>query len=158
MRPDRLVVGTPVRLAGRDAVISTAREHQGRLLVLFEGVADRTAAELLRGALVEAGPIDRDDLDVYLADELVGARVSDVDGRELGVVTALIPLPVAAGYDLLEVTRPDGSTWLLPSVDELVEAREDDDGLLLVVIDPPAGLIDPDEGVDVDATSRPEDG
>jgi 16S rRNA processing protein RimM len=147
-----------VRVDGRDAVIVSVREHQGRLLVLLEGVADRTAAELLRGALVEAGPIDREDLDVYLADELVGARVSDVEGRALGVVTALIPLPAAAGYDLLEVTTDDGSTWLLPSVDELVEARDDPDGLLLVVIDPPAGLIDPREGVDAEDGPRGEDG
>mgnify|MGYP002738602396 CR=1 FL=1 len=65
------------------------------------------------------------------------------DTRHLGVVSALIELPDAAGYDLLEVRREDGSTWLLPAVDDYVQVHEDDDGALrLVIVDPPAGLID----------------
>lgn len=108
-------------------------------------MTDRSAAELLRGAELAAPPLDPDELDTYLAAELVGARVVDRDGTELGTVSALIELPSAAGYDLLEVTRPDGTTWLLPSADELVEAVETEGGLELVAGDLPVGLVDPDD-------------
>jgi len=139
--PDRLAAGTRVWVAGVATQVATAREHQGRPLVRFAHVADRTAAELLRGAIVEAGPVDAEELDTYLASELVGVRVLDADGVLLGTVRALVEMPPVAGYDLLEVTAPDGRTWLLPAADELVEAVEDTDGLHLVAHDLPEGLI-----------------
>lgn len=140
--PDRLAPGTPVRVAGRDSEVATCRPHQGRLLVRFTHVSDRTAAELLRGAAVEAAPVATDDLDTFLIAELVGARVEDADGTDLGTVSALIELPPAAGYDLLEVTRDDGRTWLLPDADELVEARDEDGTVVLVVRGDVTGLLD----------------
>jgi 16S rRNA processing protein RimM len=140
--PDRLATGVDVWVDGVASTVVTAREHQGRPLVRFAHVADRTAAELLRGALVEAAPIDATDLDTYLVTELVGVRVLDGDGVLLGVVSALVEMPAVAGYDLLEVVAPDGRTWLLPAADELVEAVEDADGLHLVAAALPEGLID----------------
>jgi 16S rRNA processing protein RimM len=68
--------------------------------------------------------------------------VIDEDGGDLGVVSALIELPEAAGYDLLEVTRRDGGTWLLPASPDLVEVVADDGAERLVVVDPPEGLIE----------------
>jgi len=67
--------------------------------------------------------------------------VRHLDGSDLGTVTALFELPEAAGYDLLEVTRDQG-TWLLPCADDLVEAVEDEDGDIVLVVDPPEGLLD----------------
>ena len=122
--PDRLAVGARVWVAGRESRVATTRPHQGRELIRFVHVTDRTGAELLRGAIVEAEPIDPDDLDVYLVTELVGRPVVTADGTALGTVTALIEMPPVAGYDLLEVTRTDGTTWLLPAADELVEVVE----------------------------------
>lgn len=140
--PDRLAPGTRVWVAGVASEVATAREHQGRPLIRFAHVGDRTAAELLRGAVVEAGPVDAEELDTYLASELVGARVVDGDGVLLGTVRALVELPAVAGYDLLEVVAPDGRPWLLPAADALVEAVEDEDGILLVAADLPEGLLD----------------
>ena len=143
--PGRLDAGAAVMVGGTPTTIVTSRPHQGRLLVRFEGVGDRTGAELLRGRVVEAAPVDLDASDTYYAHELVGMAVVAADGRDLGAVSALVELPEAAGYDLLEVTRADGSTWLLPAVDDYVEVAERDDGTqLLLVIDPPEGLIDAD--------------
>ena len=143
--PDRLAPGVRVRVDGRDTEVVGVREHQGRPLVRFAHVADRTAAEALRGAAVEAAPLGPDDLDVYLAAELVGAAVVTADGAALGTVTALVPMPAVAGYDLLEVTRADGGTWLLPAADELVTVEEDAEGGVarLVAHDLPEGLVDP---------------
>jgi 16S rRNA processing protein RimM len=140
--PDRFAPGTEVELDGRSVTVASSRAHQGRLLVRFEGVTDRSAAELLRGGELRGEPTDPDELDTYLVSELVGAHVEAADGASLGTVSALIELPPAAGYDLLEVTRDDGRTWLLPAADELVEAVEDEDGLRLVLVDAPEGLVD----------------
>jgi 16S rRNA processing protein RimM len=140
--PDRLAAGTPVWVDGVASTVATSRDHQGRPLVRFAHVPDRTAAELLRGAVVEAAPVAAEELDTYLAGELIGVRVLDAGGLLLGTVSALIEMPAVAGYDLLEVTRPEGGTWLLPAADELVEAAEDDEGLHLVVGELPDGLLD----------------
>ncbi len=141
--PGRLEAGTSVTLAGREAVIAASRPHQGRLLVRFEGVATRTDAELLRGSEVLADPLDQEDHEAYFAHELVGMPVLDADGAELGEVRALVELPAAAEYDLLEVERSDGHRWLLPAVDDYVEIELDDqERERLVVTDPPEGLLD----------------
>lgn len=144
--PGRFDPGTPVRLEGRSATIETSRPHQGRLLVRFAGVTDRTAAELLRGHLIEAPPVDVSESETYFAHELIDMAVVDEGGAGLGTVSALIELPGAAGYDLLEVARGDGSTWLLPAAEEFVEVDTAEDGTeRLRLVDPPAGLIDPGE-------------
>ena len=138
----RLAPGVEVWVAGVASTVATARDHQGRPLVRFAHVPDRNAAELLRGAVVEAAPLDVEELDTYLVSELVGVPVIDRDGAALGTVSALVEMPPVAGYDLLEVTTVEGRTWLLPAADELVEVVDDADGLRLVVGELPDGLIE----------------
>lgn len=139
----RFDAGSEVDLGGVPTVIASSRPHQGRLLVRFEGVADRSAAELLRGRTIEGPAADVSDSDSYYVHELIGMPVVTVDGDHLGDVTEHVELPDAAGYDLLEVTRGDGSTWLLPAVDDYVDVGELPDGSeVLVVVDPPEGLVD----------------
>jgi 16S rRNA processing protein RimM len=141
--PGRFDLGAAVLLDGPPVTIIGSRPHQGRLLVRLEGVPDRTAAELLRGKVFEAEAADVSDSESYYAHELVGMAVVDETGGDLGTVSALIELPEAAGYDLLEVRREDGSTWLLPAVDEYVEVEDDPaGGERLAVVDPPEGLLD----------------
>jgi len=140
--PDRLPPGLTVWVGGVRTTVASSRPHQGRPLIRFAHVPDRTAAELLRGAIVEAAPLDAEELDVYLVSELIGVPVVHRDGDILGTVSGLIEMPAIAGYDLLEVERADGSSWLLPAADELVEAVEDADGLRLVVSELPEGLAD----------------
>jgi 16S rRNA processing protein RimM len=79
----------------------------------FEGIADRTAAEGLRGSLVE---IDRSDLpplgegEYYHAD-LIGISCVDCEDRALGTVVAVENF--GAG-DLLEVEDESGRRSLIP--------------------------------------------
>jgi 16S rRNA processing protein RimM len=162
--PGRFDAGTEVVVGATARMITASRPHQGRFLLALEGVGDRTGAERLRGREVLAAPVDVSDSETFYAHELVGLDVVHVDGRHLGVVTALIELPEAAGYDLLEVAR-DGTTWLLPCADDLVEAVEDEDGTLRLVVDPPEGLVDgepevvrPDaaEGIPADRQGEPD--
>lgn len=139
--PGRFDAGTEVAIGDALRTITASRPHQGRLLLGLDGIVGRDAAERLRGRDVLAPPVDVSDSDTFYAHELVGVEVVHVDGRPLGVVTALIELPEAAGYDLLEVDD-DGTVWLLPCADDLVEAVEDEDGTLVLVVDPPEGLLD----------------
>ena len=107
-----------VRAAGKGAV------------ALFDGVADRTAAEQLRGALVE---IDRDALpplaeDEYYHADLIGTPCVDGEGAPIGSVVAVENF--GAG-DLLEVEIADGRRSLIPfepGIAELEDGR--------VVLDP----------------------
>lgn len=153
----RFAPGAEVLLDGQPVTVATSRPHQGRWLVRFEGVTDRTDAEGLRGATLTGLPLAGDDeSDTFWVHELVGCTVLGEGGDTIGEVTDVIELPAAAGYDLLEVRRTSGAMLLLPAADELVEAREDDQGVVvLVVVDPPAGLLDEDEAVEVRSDVAP---
>ena len=96
----------------------------------FDGVDDRTAAEALRGSLVE---IDRAALpplgegEYYHAD-LIGIPCVDSEGNALGTVVAVENF--GAG-DLLEVERPDGKRSLIPFRDPIARLGGD-----RIVLDP----------------------
>ena len=99
-------------------------DHKGAV-ARFEGVADRTAAEALRGSLVE---IDRgvlpplEDGEYYHAD-LIGLPCVDRSGEALGSVVAVENF--GAG-DLLEVENDDGRRSLIPfkpGIADLVDGR-----------------------------------
>ncbi len=154
--PDRLAEGVEVVVDGRPRRISASRPHQGRMLVRFEGIGDRTQAETLRNQRIEATPVDPDGSDAFFVHELIDLEVVDEQERSLGRVRALIDLPTAAEYDLLEVAREDGSRWLLPAVDDYVEVEELAGGeLRLRVVDPPDGLLDLDGSVGGAAPTDP---
>ncbi len=120
-------------------VVAQAREHGRRLLVHFEGVDDRTAAEALRGTVLlrDRGPVDDEDDDVVWVADLLGRDVVDEDGQLLGTVESVTD---GAAHDFLVLARPDGGEVLVPLVDELVDLDADP-----IVLRPPPGLLDPDE-------------
>ncbi|MEX2550084.1 MAG: ribosome maturation factor RimM [Nitriliruptoraceae bacterium] len=139
--PGRFAAGVEVEVGGRARIITTSRPHQGRVLLAFDEVTDRSAAERLRGQEVRAAAVPLESAETYFAHELVGLPVEHIDGRVLGEVSGLIELPDAAGYDLLEVSSEHG-TWLLPAADGLAELVERAGGSLVLVVDPPEGLVD----------------
>jgi 16S rRNA processing protein RimM len=134
-----LHVTGPHGLAGVDTVtLASVRDHNGTLLLGFEEVGDRTAAEALRGALLEADvPAETGDPDAWYDHQLVGLRVLDPDGAVLGQVVAVEHPPA---QDLLVVRRPDGAQRLVPFVAALVPRVDVPGGA--VVVDAPPGLLD----------------
>lgn len=120
---ERLLVGGIERrlLAVREGKMAVAR---------FEGVSDRSAAEALRGSLVE---IDRTALpplaeDEYYHADLIGSPASDHAGNSVGIVVAVENY--GAG-DLLEIELADGKRALIPfrpGIADLEDAR--------IVLDP----------------------
>ena len=89
------------------------REAGKGAVARFEGVNDRSAAEALRGTLIE---VDRSALppleegEYYHAD-LIGLPASDAEGAEIGTVVAVENY--GAG-DLLEIELADGKRSLIP--------------------------------------------
>ncbi|GHH86603.1 ribosome maturation factor RimM [Streptomyces sulfonofaciens] len=120
--------------------IETGRVHSGRLLLRFEGVEDRNAAEALRNTLLIA-EIDPDalpeDPDEYYDHQLVDLDVVTADGTGIGRITEISHLP---SQDLFVVARPDGGEVLIPFVQEIV--TEIDLERQRAVVDPPPGLVD----------------
>ncbi len=106
-RHSRLYVG------GTELRLLAARDAAKGVIARFEGIADRTAAEGLRGSLVE---IDRAALpplgegEYYHAD-LIGVACFSAEGEALGTVAAVENF--GAG-DLLEVEGADGGRSLIP--------------------------------------------
>jgi 16S rRNA processing protein RimM len=126
-------------------VVAHAREHGARLLVRLAGVADRAAADALRGSVFV---VDSDDLppidepDTYYDHQLEGLAVRTTTGQDVGIVAEV--LHTAAG-ELLAVRRVDGgeegdAEVLVPFVSTIVPSVSLDDGI--IEIDPPEGLLD----------------
>ena len=97
-RHERVEPGTVLRSDRGDLVVRTARPHQGKWLVVFEGCADRTAAEGLAGVELRAEPLD--DPDALWVDDLIGTEVVEVGGTRRGHVVAVLENPA---HDLLEL-------------------------------------------------------
>ena len=125
-------------------VVHEVRWHSGRLLVNFENVTDRSAAEALRGTELqcEVDPHDRPaDPEEYYDHQLIGLAVRTTGGQELGTVAEISHLPA---QDLLIVRDPADHEHLIPFVSAIVLSVDLQQG---IVIDPPAGLIaDTDAG------------
>jgi 16S rRNA processing protein RimM len=134
-----LVTESPSGQRGRLTVVGS-RPHQGRLIVTFEGVADRHAAEALRGLLLQvdsaqiAVPSDPDEFHDH---QLVGLAVVTPDGERIGEVARIEHAPAA---DLLVVARDGGPAALVPFVTAMVPEVDLSGGR--IVVDPPPGLLD----------------
>jgi len=104
---------TRVHIGGRDCTLRQVRAAGKGAIASIDGIADRSAAEALRGQLVEADrsalpPLD--DGEYYHAD-LAGLACVDGDGKPVGIVVGVENF--GAG-DLLEVERADGKRSLIP--------------------------------------------
>lgn len=120
-RHQKLLVGGIERclLSIRDAKSPVAR---------FEGVADRSAAEALRGSLIE---VDRSALpplegDEYYHADLIGLPAVDGAGKAMGEVVAVENY--GAG-DLLEIQSADGKRSLIPFKAGIADLK---DGRILI--------------------------
>lgn len=140
--PDRFA-RTPTVYLGDDHVpyrVERAHAHKQHIVLALAGVADRTAAERLRGLRVwipapELTPLAADQF--YLHD-LIGLHVRHVDGRDLGAIADVIATP---GADLFLVRgAPGGQDVLLPAVKAFIKVVDLAAGVVLV--DPVPGLFD----------------
>jgi 16S rRNA processing protein RimM len=138
---------------GRSLTVAALRPASAGLVVRFEGVADRTAAETLNGLRLfvprERLPAAGDADEFYHAD-LVGLQVRDGGGRAIGAVTGIENF---GGGDLLEITHHGRRGVLIPFSPAAVPVVSVAEGF--VTVDPlAAGLAEaaaPEGGPDGDA-------
>ena len=97
-RTERLTPGARFDTPDGALVVERSSAHQGRWIVAFAGVPDRTAAERLRNVVLLAEPID--DPSSLWVHELIGSEVFDTAGVTRGTVTSVIANPAS---DLLEL-------------------------------------------------------
>jgi 16S rRNA processing protein RimM len=105
-------------VGGRGLALKDVKDGGKTAIARFEGISDRSAAEALRGELVE---IDRDTLppleegEYYHAD-LIGLPCVDDGGTAVGTVASVENF--GAG-DLLEIEFPNGKRSLIPFRDPI---------------------------------------
>jgi 16S rRNA processing protein RimM len=127
---DNLARHSTLLVAGVQRRLVAVRDGGKTSVARFEGVSDRSAAEALRGALVE---IERTALppledDEYYHAELMGLPCVGPDGAQLGTVSAVENF--GAG-DLLEVELANGRKSLIPFRTGIAD-REDE----RIILDP----------------------
>ncbi len=125
-------------LSRQELRVLEATPYRGGLIVKFDSMPDRTAAELWRQRylLVPANEITPPSGDEIFMHDLIGMRVRGDDGTELGEVTGLFELPQGL---TLEVKR-DGADVLVPYRPSVV--REVDLGERIVLVDMTSGLFE----------------
>ncbi len=141
----RFAPGNVLRAKGSDRsernyAVAAVRPHGSRLLLRLDGVADRDAADALRGSLFvidseHLPPIDEPD--TYYDHQLEGLAVRTTSGDDVGTVAEV--LHTAAG-ELLAVKRADETELLVPFVSAIVISVSLDSHI--VEIDPPEGLLE----------------
>ena len=123
-RHEKLYVG------GAERRLLSVRDSGKTAVARFEGIFDRSAAEALRGSLVE---VDRSALSAlgdgeYYHSDLIGTPAVDAAGKAIGTVVAVENF--GAG-DLLEIETQGGKRSLIPFRDGIADLK---DGV--VVLDP----------------------
>lgn len=123
--------------------VAGTRWHSGRLLVRFEELSDRNAAEEARGTmlLIPLDPDERpEDPEEFYDHQLVGLAVVTTDGRAVGTLKEIVH---GTAQDLLVIST-DGPDALVPFVSALVP-EVDVPGGRIVVEDRPGLLTDLDQ-------------
>lgn len=152
----RFVAGAVLRTdpaAAGPLTVTAVRGHGDRLVVRFAEVSDRSGAERLAGTLLvlDVDEAERPaDPDEYYDHQLVGLTVETAVGQSLGEVSGVLHLPM---QDVLAVRDRAGGEFLVPLVKELVPVVDLDRAR--VVVEPPAGLLDPEGAGGYDGEGRP---
>jgi len=117
--------------------VESIRPHKGCVLVALEGVQTPEQADELSGSLVktEQENLPGKEEDEYYWFELIGMKVSTVDGRDLGEITRIT---ATGANDVIHVDGTYGEV-LLPMIEDVV--LEVDVEQKKMVVDPLEGLI-----------------
>lgn len=135
--PEVFVPGGIVQTGGGESLtITSIRNHHQRLLVAFEGVEDRNAAQAMRNVelSVAAEKLPALEENEYWVAALIGRRVRSTEGEDLGEVKSVELGP----QDRLVIRTARGDVEV-PFVAALVPEVSAE----YIVVDPPPGLFDP---------------
>jgi 16S rRNA processing protein RimM len=131
---ERFEKGSRLRLNGEWVEVETFSVHKGRPLVKFRGIDDVSAAETLQWAFVEAPLLERHEMDEdeYFTADLIGLKVTTVEGKALGVIDDVLPMPA---HDVIKI-----GDLLIPAVAEFVKEVDLGKGTMTVKLIP--GMIE----------------
>ncbi len=129
---DRFAPGETLYVEGDDGpltIVESAPDASG-WRVRFAELADRTAAESLRDAYLEAviGAAEALPEGEFYWHQIVGAQVADVDGTALGAVKDVYR---AGGSEVLLVSGPAGEIDV-PVVQSMIRVFEPENGRIIV--------------------------
>jgi 16S rRNA processing protein RimM len=140
-----------VFIDGKELKVERVQAEKENFLVQLEGIRDRNQAEAMQKkklfARKEELPPLADD-EIYVAD-LVGCRVFDVAGTNLGEVIGTFP---GGAHEILVVKGE--REFMLPMVDAIV--TEVDVAQRRIVCDPPEGLLDLERAANERSDETPE--
>jgi 16S rRNA processing protein RimM len=145
--PERFAPGEQLML-GADLVeveIAAVRPHKEFLLIRFEGIDDRNAADQFRGLWLFIDENNAAELEegAYWIHDLIGLRVVGEDAVELG---ELVDVLITGANDVYVVRLAAGvqrqQDLLLPAIPEVIKAVDLDKGVMTVrLLD---GLLEPE--------------
>jgi 16S rRNA processing protein RimM len=123
----------------RELHVKRSSPFKGGWIVAFEGIDDRSTAEMWRDRTLllpesEVDPPGQDELFIH---DLVGMRVVHVTGTDIGEVTEIFELP--QGF-VMEVKRDARAPVLLPYDEQTVRAVDAE--RRVIEVDPVEGLVD----------------
>jgi len=137
---ERFEVGTRLRLEGGQKLDGTWLEiekfsiHKERPLIKFRGIDKIGAAEALQWAYLGIPELDRPELDEdeYLTKDLIGLKVTTIEGQELGSIEDVIAMPA---HDVIKIGE-----LLIPAVGEFIKGIDLKAGTMTVKLIP--GMLD----------------
>jgi len=143
--PERFAAGVKIFLGSEleEVTIRQVRPHKGHLLLMLNGIDERTAAEALRGLWLfvdEADAIELEEGEYWIHD-IIGLQVETDEGSVLGQVTDVLP----TGANDVYIIRPAQGVnrdqeILLPAIADVILAVDVAAGTIQVRV--PDGLID----------------
>jgi 16S rRNA processing protein RimM len=115
--------GAPARPLPPVLHVASARRHGDAVVASADGVADRTAAEALKGAriFVSRSSFPEADADEYYWVDLIGLAVVNREGETLGTVADLLDTGAQSVLRVLEPTQPSPTERLIPFVSAYVD-------------------------------------
>lgn len=131
--PERLLPGKKVLVgeAHQPVEIVHVRRHDPELLISFDGIESREEAGEFRNQMVyvEADALPELPEGEFYHHELVGLRVEDESGQELGVLEQVL---VTGANDVYVVRTGDAKELLLPVIHDVVLEIDPENGKVVV--------------------------
>lgn len=113
--------------------VTAARAHKNVTLIKFKDIDTVEAAEALRGKVLW---LDRADAhlpkDTYFIQDIEGLKVVDIEtGEEYGFISGVTP---TVANDVWNVAHKDGSTYLMPVIDDIVKETDIEAGVVRIKV------------------------